>query len=424
MRLLILGWKPGFAELLPRLGVEFVVLVGLDEVREYGLPDVPDGRVIKVRDICDTARALPALARHGLGPSSFDVVHTDHEFAIIPAALLASHLGARGMPVDTALMARDKWLQKQAVAMAGLPVPPFDLVPDDPSESDRILAQASYPALLKPISSASGRHTDQVRCPEEARLALAAVDVDAVDTDAFIIEGLVNGQELHLDGVVHAGLVEFVSVGRYRRNVLDARLDATVGSLILDPRRHETVYSRAYAFAQRALEAMRLRDAAFHLEVFDTGGDEFIFSECGARTGGSFIVRVVQAKFGVDLRQAGLNVAIGRRPFRSVDPADTAVGWTYLPAPLGRILHVPSSDEVLRRQGVREAQTAVGQEFPIQHGLVGNSQKAGLALLEAPSEAELEARIQAVVAWFRSACKTDPTVSAPAATAGYVRATT
>jgi hypothetical protein len=418
MRLLVLGWKPGFEDLLPGLGLPYVVLVGREELREHGWPIAPGGEVARVNDLCDAARALPALARRGYGPGSLHAVHTDHEFAIIPAALLAHYYGAHGMPVATALLARDKWLQKRAVAAAGVAVPGHRLVPDEPRQRHHMLARASYPALLKPTSSASGRHTSLVRDDAEAARALAAVAADAVDTDAFILETIVAAPELHIDGVVCAGTIAVLSVGRYRRNVLAARYDAAVGSLLLDPRRHAALYARVRSFTERTLAALRLRDGAFHLEAFDTD-DGLVFSECGARTGGSLIVALVRAKFGVDLRRAGLEVAVGRPPPAPTGLRDAEVGWTYLPAGLGRILHVPTAAQVRQQPGVRYAETAAGEEFPVQHGLVGVAQKAGLALVEAPTEAELEHRIDRLVKWFRSESRTDPAAMPPRDIAGY-----
>jgi len=402
MTVLLLGWKSGFAEILPMLGLRFVVVLGNEEREKYDVRAIDCGEIIHVRDISDAGRLLPALARAGLADEKFTHVHTDHEFAIVPAALLARHFGSAGMPVHTAMLSRDKWLQKQAVARSDVRVPWHVLLPDDPVVRNRLLDEIPYPALLKPISSASGRNTGPVSDSADVRRALAAVRPEALDTEAFLLEEIIEGTELHADGLIREGRVEFVSVSRYRAHVLEARKSAAVSSTVLDPRRHGPLYDRVREVAERSMAAMRLADSAFHLEVFQSDGG-LIFSECGARTGGSLITEMVEAKFGVQLRRHALAMAFDQPVDVHPRLDERTFTWSYLPAPAGQVRAVPTHGELYRLPGVVRAETVT----VIPPEPADKPRRLGLALVEGADEQDAERRMDAVVAWFRDHVKVD-----------------
>lgn len=396
MTLLVLGWKPRLEQILPDLGIDVVAVLGDAERRNFGQVPRSVARVIDLPDRADVGRLLPALSRLGYGPGTIKHIYTDQETPIVPAAMLAAHYNATGMSVPTAILARDKYLQKRAVAAAGIPVTRHHLVEGDAERREQVLRQLSYPAVVKPISGAASRQVRVVPDADAAVAAVATIDPGLPDADAFVVEGVVEGAERHADGIVVDGRVTFLSVSRYHTNVLAARSSATVGSAIIDPAGAPAHYARARALTQAVVEALGLRAGVFHLEYFVTA-DGLVFSECGARTGGTWVTDAVREKFAFDLRRASVEIAVGRPPSETPRTDQRAIGWSYLPAPGGRLVDLPAEAEVAALPGVRRVQ--------VKRGLIGtvadNPRNCGLVLVEAADDAELDNRLAETLAWFR-----------------------
>lgn len=408
MTVLILGWKPEFGGLIGELGLKCVVVLGDLERAGHARLSVPNCHLVHVKDVADVARVLTALARAGYHGPDFTAVHADREQLVVPAAAIARLWQCRGMPLDGALAGHDKWVQKQAVQAVGVRTPRIELLPFDPAERAATLRCFRYPALLKPVASSRSRYISTVSCVEEA-IALTAVGPpeDSEDTEAFTVEEFVNAPEIHVDGVVRDNSVIFVSVGAYRVNILAAREHAEVSSILLDPREHEPQYAEARRLCEAVFRGMRLPTAAFHLEAFSTP-DGLVFSECAVRTGGTFIPEVVEAKFGVDLRRAAFELALGQPVSRLPVTRPACVGWTYLPAPPGRLLSWPDADSVLTRPGVRRVKVEPSGSRACA-GQSDQARRAGLAVVEGTDFAQVDRRISDLVSWFRSNVRTEGT---------------
>jgi len=395
MTLLVLGWKPRFEEYLPDLGLDTVVVLGEEERQRFGEVARRYGTIIDLPDKSDVGRLLPALARRGYRPGDISHVYTDQETPMVPGALAAAHFGASGMTVSTAILARDKFLQKQAVARAGLGVTEHHLIPADPAERERLLRSLGYPIVIKPISAWGSRHITVASDAEQALATTAAIQPGLPDADSFLAEGLVTGRELHADAIIVDKQLPFLSVSRYFANVLTARATATVGSYVLEPGSPE--YPEAAALVLGVAEALGLDAATVHLEYFETDHG-LVFSECAARTGGTWVTDTVREKFGVDIRRAAIEAALGRPLSVQGVGTPATVGWSYLPLPAGLISELPAESELAGLPGVRRV--------AVYPGLVGThsegSRPGGLVIVEGADLPALRARLAEVLDRFTS----------------------
>ena len=406
MTVLVLGWKPEYGSIIASLGLKCVIVLGEQERAANAPSSVPGCEVVRVKDVADVARVLSALSRAGYRGSDFTAVHTDREQLIVPAAVIARLWECRGMPVEGAMSGHDKWLQKEAVRAAGVRVPRIELLPFDPDERAATLRRFCYPALLKPIASSRSRYISVVADAEEA-IALTRLGPPAgsEDTEAFTVEEYLDHPEIHIDGLVRDGEFGLVSLGGYRVNILAAREHAEVSSILLDPYEDEHRYAAARELCEAAFQGMGLPDAVFHLEAFDTPAG-LIFSECAVRVGGTFIPEVVQAKFGVDLRLAAFELALGRRFSQAPQVRPRCVGWTYLPAPPGKLLAWPDAGSVLARPGVDRAKVEpTGSRLAAGHS--SQARRIGLAVVEGDDRTQVDRRIAELVDWFRSHVRTE-----------------
>jgi biotin carboxylase len=418
MTLLVLGWKPRFEQILADVDDELIVVLGAAERAEYGAVtrSLRDSTVIDLADKADIGRLMLALKRlessSRVGPITH--VFTDQETPMVAASLLAQHFGARGVSLAAAISSKDKFLQKQALRAFGITVPEFRLVSGTAAQRAQALDGFRYPAVLKPVSAHGSRLVSVVPHAQAAADVLAAVEPGTPDVEAFVLEEVMQGTEMHADGLVADGEVVFLSVSRYHAHVLEARGRALIGSTVLEPVADASRYAAAQGLAQATATAMEHEAGAFHLEYFETARG-LVFSECGARTGGTWVTDAVAAKFGVDLRRGALEAVLGRpisglgEPGGKAVPVRETVCWSYLPAPAAaptptatpderQARPLPSARELEKLPGVLRAHVAADAHTRTYPG------RCGLLIVQGASAQEARARLAAAVEWFAAGC--------------------
>src|SRR5687768_2369968 len=98
-----------------------------------------------------TVRALREL--------EFDALVVQSEFALLPGSLLAAERGIPAPTPEAAFLCVNKWLCRQALHAAGLPVPRFALAR---TALDVRRFASRYPLMLKPIASTLGHLVTRV----------------------------------------------------------------------------------------------------------------------------------------------------------------------------------------------------------------------------------------------------------------------
>ena len=138
------------------------------------------------------------------------VVAVDDATAVIAAAI-ATRLKLKGNPVHAAIAASDKYLQRELLAKAGVPVPRFMLrnLEEDPAT---IANAITFPCVLKPVRLSASRgviRADNVQSFVAAhgrlRAILAEPDTAAACGDRarqYLIEEFIPGYEVALEGLV------------------------------------------------------------------------------------------------------------------------------------------------------------------------------------------------------------------------------
>jgi len=129
------------------------------------------------------------------------VVGVDDDTAIIAAAI-ADRLKLKGNPVHAAEAARDKFVQRQRLAEAGVPIPRFvrHSLAADPVEIARTI---QYPCVLKPLRLSASKGVIRADNPQgfvAAQQRLKAI-VSGSSED-FLIEQFIPGYEVALEGLV------------------------------------------------------------------------------------------------------------------------------------------------------------------------------------------------------------------------------
>jgi phosphoribosylaminoimidazole carboxylase (NCAIR synthetase) len=138
------------------------------------------------------------------------VVGVDDRTALVAAAI-ATKLQLKGNPVHAAIAASDKYLQRELLAQATVPIPRFMLrnVEEDPAT---IAKAISYPCVLKPVRLSASRgviRADNAQSFVSAHARLRAILADPETAAAcgdrarqYLVEEFIPGYEVAVEGLV------------------------------------------------------------------------------------------------------------------------------------------------------------------------------------------------------------------------------
>lgn len=402
MTVLVLGWQRAVVAALTAEAVDYVVLAGRS--RWHRADDHPHApRWVPVLDHCDVEEVLPVALQLQRSGVRLHAVYTQDEYAIVTAAAVASALHAAFLPVTTAVNFRHKPTQKHLLRHAGLPVADWESLSVRPAVAQGQLRAFGSPLVVKPVDGAGTALTEAASSDEQlARLMDGWCDRAESSHVEYVAERMIYGRECHLDGIVEDGAVRLFAVSRYRRNLLTIRSGGLLASMIVDPLGEPELWSTARVACARAVAALGLQRGPFHLEVFDTG-DELVFGECAARIGGAYTAQMISHGFGFDLFSETARQLAGRQLGGDLRRPG-AVGYTALPAPLGRLVRAPTEQELLGWPGVLDVKIEMEPGKPVPDTTASTTSRPGLLLLAARDDAELIARMDEYAGRFRDLC--------------------
>lgn len=338
MRILIMGRPPGRDWRLPPSSD--VVVCG------EGVPEATWYQAVPVPDLTDLEQVLYALTH--AGRVAFDAVYCDFEHAMVNASMVASFVGAsQSLSPRTALLGRDKLLQKQVVSAAGIPTAKVEMVPLSGPERERFVPSGPYPLIVKPALGSATRNVRRVGTPAEAAAAIAAVG----EREPALCETFVEGRECHIDAVLVDGELRLLSVAHYLSNVIDTGAARPTGSCVVPAAGNEELYDRAEELVLACRAAFGLTDGVLHLEAFDHDGT-LVYSECGFRRAGAKVPQAVTLATDCDYRELACLASL-----RLLPPAPTvrplrATAWVMVTAGPGYVESMPDDDRFATVHGL------------------------------------------------------------------------
>ncbi len=396
-------------------GLRCVLVHGPGLIESGYIQIPPEVETVLAEDVASVESVLSALTRAGLRDRAFACVQTSDEEALVTAAALGVVLGVPAMSPDVAVLFRDKWLQKQVVSEAGVPVARSRVI-NDIHHVDPAIFDGFSKAVLKPIASGGTQRTSIIRSREELAAAGAALRREGVSARTFVLEEFVDGVEWVVNGVVVDGACRFQALGVYSETCLTT---VSTGSAVqvetLDPVDSADSYELVRPVVDAVLAALGLHSAVFHMELFvPDDGREPVFGECAARRGGGMTHEVVQQKFGVDLGAAAVACALGVEPDLDVSLDPDTVGSTSLVRRPGLLVRCPTADDLEGRPGVRCARIDLPWGSVIGDKTAGTFQRVGQVLVTARTPEDFRAQRDDVVRWFDERLVLAPVGASPA----------
>ncbi|WP_447794610.1 MULTISPECIES: ATP-grasp domain-containing protein [Pseudomonas] len=260
-------------------------------------------------------------------PQRFDRIISMSEYELLDAARLREALNVEGASLEAVTLARNKLDMKAAVQARQLRVPRF-------MSLDRYLAlQGQVPwhgaTVLKPHSGASSMDVSIHQQPSRAfdEISRKISDLSLCIED-FQVEEFISGPIRHFDGLVQNGRILTMLSSQYVGTCLDyMERGHPLGSW------HLETTAQMQAWVSAALEAVQIRNGAFHLEAI-MEGDEPVFLEVGNRVGGADVVATYELATGIHMPSLELRIHIeGELDIAPLtkQPPNLGFGWFVFP---------------------------------------------------------------------------------------------
>jgi biotin carboxylase len=353
-------------------------------------------------DITDAdAVSDAAVEVHGHRP--VDAVLSLTEHGLLPAAVAARKLGARGNPVEAVRDTRDKARMRHRLRAHGADTTAWRLCERIDDARD-LLAARPGGLVLKPALGAGSAGIATVS--GLADLAAAWEWCQAAGAGPVLAEQRLVGDEFSLEAISSGGVHRLLAVTR-KETTGPPRFIEVAHSLPADV--EDGVRDALWSMARAALDAVGHREGPTHTEmVLQAAGPAVV--EINTRVGGDRIWEMVQLGAGVDLVAATVTtLAYGSFDVPVARHARPAAVRFLMPPP-GRVTGVSGVAEALATEGV----VRVG-ELPAVGDTIrppgSSSDRAGYVLGAGPDPAAASAAVARGAA--RIVIETEPSGPGP-----------
>lgn len=314
--------------------------------------------------------------------------------ATVIAAMASERLGLPHNASQAALAARNKYLMRQLLAEAGVPVPHFRLfeMTDDPV---KIATAVDYPCVVKPLLLSGSRGVMRANDPAEfaavfQRLARMLRTFNlAPGSTQILVEDYIPGVEVAVEGILEADRLHMLA--------LFDKPDPLEGPFF-----EETIYvtpSRLPAESQAAIaactaqaaRALGLRQGPVHAELRLNEAGPWLVEVAGRSIGG-LCSNTLRFGPGISLEHLILQQAVGLPLTWS--PDDTARGVMMIPIPeAGLLKRVTGVAEAAQVPHIESVEITAKINYPLQPLPEGDSY-LGFIFSQADTPAEAEAALR------------------------------
>jgi len=258
-------------------------------------------------DCSDPELAAEAIVGIGDGTPIDGVVAAD-DSGVVAAAIAGQKLGLRSNDPGAAAATRDKGLQRALLRAGEVPQPKFGRVPPD-DRGVEAAAEIGYPLVVKPLDRAAGQGVIRVDGPDELAGALARVRSIVGDGAELMLEELMKGEEVALEGLVRDG--ELTTLAIFDKPDAEDGPFFPETILITPSRLDDRAQTECRRVAAAALAAIGITHGPVHVEMM-VDGERVRVIEIAARSIGGLCSRSLNfGLLGTTLETLILRNAIG-----------------------------------------------------------------------------------------------------------------
>lgn len=325
---------------------------GLDVIRAL---DIPDSLSSQVRDVIavdftDVETAVDRISSFARASGDVRAVLAIDDRGAVIAATASARLGLPHNDPESAYAARNKFVMRERLSAAGVPVPAYQKYPAD-TDPGSIADIVSYPCVVKPLLLSGSRGVIRANTPAEfiaafgrTRSILEASGMSP-DVNDILCEQFVEGFEVALEGLLTNGQLDTLALFDKPDPLDGPYFEETI--YVTPSRLPAEVQMAISARTAEAARAIGLHEGPVHAELrFDRTTGAIWMIELAGRSIGGLCSSVLEFGAGMSLEELILRHAAGI--LRAAHGQKTnAAGAMMIPIPRSGILR--------RVNGVNEA---------------------------------------------------------------------
>ncbi len=356
-----------FTKLSERLGRPLRGVMLIDAERKANGKNLPDKEglfeeiIVDFSDDVALSRALKPLEKNLL------LVSCDSERSQLYFKKVVPHVPYVNTPTESSLdYSTDKGKMREMLSGYDDAISPKFVAVHEASETvvGEILANISFPMIIKPTNLAASLLVNKVNDEQELRHTLARSFEDlkkiyakhrGLGEATMLVEEFVNGDIYSTDAYINQQGVAYILPFIYCRNGwMVGREGFQIYDSSTDVKLTQEEIARGQAVARSAMYAIGLRSSVAHIELFYTRDGEWKVIELGARPGG-WRQETYEVSYGIDHALNELLVKVGREP----DMPDSMKEYS------GTFrIHAPKEGKVIAIRGIE-----VAEHHPAMHTL-------------------------------------------------------
>ena len=386
------------------VGAGFESVPGIRKAKELGLKVIAS-------DMAENAPGF-AFADHACIASTYDIEHTlaqalqfhdRHAIkgvisvgADVPQTLaaLADRLGLNGPSSKTARLTSNKFLMKQALEKAGIPLPRYFAARND-ADVEKALDKIGGPVVCKPVDSRGARGVVRVTEDIDTRWAYAAALAASPSRQVLVEEWLpgaqISTESLLIDNRIYTpGLSDrnYARLEQFRPYVIEDGGDLPAN---LDPDQRQEL-DRVLLQTARALGLNRWTMKG---DVVWTSTGPKIIEVAARLSGGFFCTHTAPLSNGVDILKAAIELALNITPDANAleSKCKRFICQRFLFPEPGRVVKVQGTREAARLPGIHLLRMYLkpGDSIP---PVTCHPDRGGMVIASGASRIEAQTRAQ------------------------------
>jgi len=324
------------------------------------------------------AGVLVASAREVTAGRQLAALFSCYDGLVVPAARAAATLQLPHPAISGLICCRNKYAMRLQASRAVLATPRFALL-GSPEDCEIVSTRVGFPSVIKPLNGLASHLVRKVNdLPElqaayvelASKIALSFTGnysrplpignngEQAIDPrTTFLLEQFLPGAEYSAELLIRGG--KFHRVALFHKFIVDEHgfleCGFTMPPLGVGAEREEMIWQHI----ETGIQALKLDNAAAHVEVLDTDRGPVLVEVNAGRAGGQILVRAVRKATGVDLLSEIVALQCGRERPMKEEPTLTGrvTTLTVFPLKSGRLESIKGLEAVRELPGVIEVIT-------------------------------------------------------------------
>jgi biotin carboxylase len=297
------------------------ILIKMDAAKKLGVnvflvaPHLPDWAcgIVDKFILADTANFAETLSvlRGVYQETPFDGVITLLDKSVELVAAIAQEFNLPGSTLEAATTVKHKYKMREALKRNNVPHPKFQSV-KTLEDLQRAARYIGFPFIFKPVAASTSvavfKITSHEQLEETFHLMTTCERTSYwLYSNEYLAEEFMEGHEISVEGVINRSQIHFAGI----TNKSVARPGFTEWMHCFPTYLDSEVCFNVYQLVRHALEAVKINDCAFHVEVMMTADGPKIV-EINSRMAGGFVSsHLVPLATGIDLACASVKTALG-----------------------------------------------------------------------------------------------------------------